>query len=230
MALSPSIQKARTEGLALIDPLQTAVTDMTITNEDQYLVADAMLGRIQAARKRWTARIGLIIDPLWEALKSGRELKNEVDKPLEVLEGQVKQAMKTFKLEEQRQIQAAKDEEDRLRNEAARKEQAATVAKTAPMKARLEQARQQLEDKADDASAKQIPVAANASSTRATKKWRVTSGKKLILAIAAGVVPEMAVSINTVGINQLFRAKGGPDALAEWPGIEVYDDIDIVGR
>ncbi len=230
MALSPSIQKAKTEGLALIDPLREAVTAMVITTEDDYLVADAMLGRIQAARKRWTARIGLIIDPLWEALKSGRELKNEVDKPLETLEGQVKAAMKSFKLEEQRQIQAARDEEDRLRREADQKDIAVTQAKTAPMKARLELARQQLEDKADDASAKQIPVAANASATRASKKWRVVDQAAFIKGLASGKIPAMAITINTVGINQIFKQQGGHDIVAAYPGIEVFDDIDIVGR
>lgn len=230
MALSPSIQKARDEGLSLIDPLRAAVAEMHITTEDEYLVADAMLGRIQAARKRWSARIGLIIDPLWEALKSGRELKNEVDKPLEEFEGKVKVAMKSFKLEEQRQIQAAKDEEDRLRQEAEQKEQAAAAAKTVPMKERLNEARRKMEDKADDASAKQIPVAANASATRMSKKWRVTDADAFIKGVSLGVIPQMALSVNTVGVNGIFKAKGGHEVVAAWPGVEVYDDIDIVGR
>lgn len=230
MALSPSIQKARDEGLALIDPLQTAVAEMTITTEDEYLVADAMLGRIQAARKRWSARIGKIIDPLWEALKSGRELKNEVDKPLETLEGQVKASMRTFKLAEARRIQAAADEEARLRDEAAEKERAEDAAKTAPMKARLAQAREKLEAKAEEKAEEQAPVIASASTTRMTTKWRVLDQTAFIRGVLDQKIPGMALAINQVGVNQIFKAKGGHDIVRAWPGVEVYDDIDIVGR
>lgn len=228
MALSPSIQKAKDDGLALIDPLRAEVEGMVIATEDQYLVADAMLGKIQAARKRWTARIGKIIDPLWEALKSGRELKNEVDKPLEALEGHVKQAMRTFKLAEQRRIQAAADEEARLRDEAAAKEHAEEAAKTAPMKARLAAKRMELETQADAASEAQTPVIANASSTRKVKKWRVIDQSAFIIGVVERKIPAMALSIDTVSMNRLFRAD--PEAVAAYPGCEVYDDIDIVGR
>lgn len=230
MALPPSIQKARDEGLSLIDPLQAAVAELAITTEDEYLVADAMLGRIQAARKRWSARIGKIIDPLWEALKSGRELKNEVDKPLEVLEGKVKGAMKAFKLEEAKRIQAAAEEEERLREEAAAKERAEEAAKTQPMKARLALARQKLEDKAEAAAEAQTPVIAAASTTRMTKKWRIIDQDAFLMGVALKKIPAMALTVNTVGVNQIFKQPGGHAIVAKFPGVEVYDDIDVVGR
>lgn len=241
MALSAPIQKARDEGLSLIDPLQSAVMELTFSPldidvmsneklEDNYLVLDAMLGRIQAARKRWSARIGKIIDPLWEALQSGRGLKNEVDKPLEVLEVQVKGVMKSLKIEERRRITAAAEEEDRLRNEAAEQEARELAAKTPQMKARLAAKRQELETKADTQSEAQIPVMAGASTTRTVKKWRVIDQAAFIKGLAAGKIPAMAITVNTVGINQIFKSVGGHDAVAAYPGVEVYDDIDIVGR
>lgn len=230
MPLPQSVQVAKEEGLALLPPLQSAVVTLRVTDEDSYLVADAMLGKIQQARKRWSARIGKIIDPLWEALKSGRELKNEIDKPLETLETQVKHSMRTFKLEEARRIQAAKDETDRLLAEAAQKERLESAAKTQPMKERLKARRLELEAQAETVAEQQAPVLAQSSSSRTVKKWRVIDAKVFALAFAHGKVPGDVLSVDQVAVNRYFKREGGAEAVAEWPGVEVYDDVIIAGR
>lgn len=230
MPLPKPIQAAREEGLAFLPPLQAAISTLKVVDEDSYLVADAMLGKIQHARKRWAARIGKIIDPMWEALKSGRELKNEVDKPLEQLELSVKSAMKTFKLNEQRQIQAALDEEARLRDLAAQKERLETVAKTQPMKERLRQARESLEEQAEEQVAKQTPVLAMSSSPRTVRKWRITNRTAFLLGVINGIIPPQMVEVNTVEVNRLHRQSLLQDQVEAWPGVEGYDDVVIAGR
>lgn len=250
MPIPKPILAAKEEGLALLPPLQAAIATLAVVDEDSYLVADAMLGKIQQARKRWSARIGKIIDPLWEALKSGRELKNEVDKPLEALELGVKDAMRTFKLAEQKRIQAALDEEARLRDLAEQKERLEAAAKTQPMKDRLRQAREDLEAKAEEAVEKQSPVLAISSSTRTVRKWRfrddgstgeevsgLPNGFREFVIAAAEQIQQPAGRYRNLPPLYEFLLPNSPhfrkyelNQIETWPGVEGYDDVIISGR
>lgn len=235
---SPAILKAKDEGASLIGPLQTEAQSLVVDDAESYLAADQILGRIQTARKTWAARMERIIRPIRQGLDEIYGLNRDVDKPLEAIEKAVKNQMTVYKLEEQRQLreleQARIEEVNRLQrqiNEQAEKE---TAARTAQMRQKLAAARQQAEDRLERVQTEETtaPIMGVSSSTRSVKKWRVTDFGAMVKALAFQTAdPALATEmlmVNTMGINKVF--KESPDKVAAIPGLEVYDDVQIVGR
>jgi hypothetical protein len=245
--------KVRAQGLTLLAPLTPEVRALRVTTPVEYLSADELLGRVRNARSRWKMLMDPIVAPLarmkadLKLQEAGiKNLNNEVDGPMETLELRVKESMRLYKMEEAKQIQAAREEEaraERERQEAIaemrRKEEA---AKTVQMRAKLAQKRADLEEEAVQASMVDLnPVAKGASSSvRSIQKIRVTNLAVLVAALAdyqpkAGMyqmgVPPLSLineEMLQVRLNALFREQ--PGIAASWPGVEVYTDINIAGR
>ncbi len=230
------------KGLALISSLQGEVEALQVKTAHDYLTADELLGRVRSGRRKWLLEMAPIIDPAKETvaaakktLKGAEALFDKFDAPMSAMETGIKQEMREYKLEEQRQIQAAAEERDRaamkLRQEAAQKALLEAKAKTNPMRERLAQARQALEQQATETEEQEAPaVIKGASSTsRKVKKWRITDFQTFVTAAGNGkVVPISMVIVNDFEMNALLRHD--PATLASFPGVEVYDDVVIAGR
>lgn len=227
--------------------LATAVAAVIITDQESYTQMDGLLARIQTARKLWNIKMyGTAAKPgpipnIRTGLEQLYELNREVDKPLEKLEEGVKKSMKDFKLAEirqARQLEAAKEEEQRrLKEEERKAEEAAAAARTAPMKARLEAKRLEIVEQQAAVAAEEAPeaVVGTRSSDRKVMKWRLEYDDEqgshlhhLLMGIIEGVVPSDAISLNVVYINKQY--KDNPALVKSWPGIEEYEDVQIVGR
>jgi hypothetical protein len=100
----------------------------------------------------------------------------------------------------------------------------------------LAKTREQLEIRAEaqEQESAPTPVAGAHSTTRSTKKWRLHGVNKasvdqaydaLLNGILQGVVPREAVKLDSVFINSLPI-----EDVARWPGIEIYVDVQIIGR
>lgn len=227
--------KARTEGLSLLQPLQPLVSALTVDDDESYLEADGLLGRIRSARGLWKVKMDPILTPakvtVYEAKKTldaAKALFNEVDNPMLELESVVKATMRDFKLREaahQRLLEeqaaaeqrrfAAMAEEKRLKEE---------QATTAQMRARLATQRADLLAMAGAVKeeAKAAPqVKGTSSAARRVQKWRVVDKaavvKKLIELEMWG---HLTLDLSTLTIPQIQQL----------PGIEVYTDITIAGR
>ena len=72
------------------------------------------------------------------------------------------------------------------------------------------------------------PVKAAASVVRKTSKVRVVDIVKLAEAIGAGLVPDTVIQVDSVQLNLMF--KHNRQWVSEWPGVEIYEEIDIAGR
>lgn len=228
------LAKRKQEGLKLVMPLTEAVQALTVADASGYQEADALLARVRTARKTWADKMEPIIRPIRQGLDNLYALNREVDKPLAQLEEMVKDEMKRFKLEEARQLRAADEEREkeqaRIQAEIDAKAKAELSAKTKPMKERLAAARQALETKLEDTllTPVQQPVRADSSSTRPVKKWRIKDLEAFVAGVVEGTVPLVYIHVNEVGMNRLF--KDFPDSVKAMPGVEVYDDVQIVGR
>lgn len=227
-------EKVKAEGLTIVSGVEARVQGLTITDSDDYLSADALLGFIQNARKTWKGKIEPAIRPIRQGLDALYELNRSMDRPLELAEAHVKRLMKDFKLEEARQLQAEKDERDRLEREKLReaeeRRRAAEQAATPQAKGRLLAQADRLEEVAQ-AIAEQPTNTATAgshSSDRRRKKVRIISHGALLKGILDGYVPGDVVEVNQTRLNAYF--KDDPEGMQAWPGVEVYDDIDIIGR
>lgn len=227
-------QKIQQEGLQLLTPIQAEVVALHVRTAEDYLAADGVLHRIRVARKTWGDRMEKIIRPIRTGLDEVYKLNRDVDRPMEVLESRVKDAMKMFKLAEQRALQAAEDarraEEDRLRREAEEKRQAAEHATTAQMRDKLTAQAQRAEAQSETAAQEELPEAVHgmSSTTRPLKKVRVTDLTAFLQGIIDGYIPDDYVAIIQSKLNTALRED--PEGMKAWPGVEVYDDVQIVGR
>jgi hypothetical protein len=208
---------------------------LTVTDAPSYAQADALLLRLRDARKQVKARIATVLDPINQARAAILALSHDLDDPLEAAEQRIRVGMQEFKRLEMRQAQEAERkrqaEEEALRMEAADKHMRELAAKTEPMRQRLAAQRAELEEKADNVVAAPVlpPVKAAHSSTRTVRKWRVTDEVALLRAAADldSDVPENAMMADPAILNQWLKEY--PEELAKWPGIEIFDDIVIVG-
>lgn len=234
VVVSPQVVKAKEEGATIIGPLQAEVVEMRVDDAESYLAADQILGRIQTARKTWGARMERIIRPIRQGLDEIYALSRDVDKPLAAMEALVKGRMTDYKLEEARQLAVIKRAQEletaRLEQELAAKLEKEQNARTKQMRERLAEARLKVQEKLEVAQAEEAPapIMGSHSSTRSVKKWRVTDKEKLLKGVIAGTIPESIATWDERQINSYFRAE--PDRVATWDGIEVYDDVQIVGR
>lgn len=226
--------KTKQDGLAVLTPLQSASVSLTIRTEADYQVADAMLAKVRTARKTWGDRMERIIRPMRTALDEVYGLNRDVDRPLEAVETTIKQKMKVFKLEEQRVIQetaiAQQAEADRLRREAEEKEALAAKAKTAQMRGKLAAQQERLQERIIEVESQpiQAPVQANSSTTRPAKIIRVKDLLAFCGAIADGAIPHDIIEVKQGMLNKQY--KDNPEEVAQWPGVTIEDDIQILGR
>lgn len=266
---SPVMVQKRVEGLTLVSPLRHLVTALVVKTAEDYLQADALLARVNTAEATWALKINPIREPIDKAmaelklsLEGVKALDDEVAVPLATLKASIKQKMKDYKVLEATQIREAKQLQDeaarRLRDEAAKKQLAETAAKTPQMKAKLAQARADLETAAqvvEMPTAESTPIRGVSSTSRTVQKVRVKDVDAFLSALAAyapvsGVykmrvppltlltmhttrtgeqIPEgSAIDKITAEITKIYSTQ--PGVVASWPGVELYDDVIIAGR
>lgn len=222
----------------LIPTLKTEVNDLVVEDDASYQYADELLERIRQPRKLWKGIWTRIQEKTIKPIRAGLDelyaLDRDVDRPLEALETSVKAKMRDFKLEEQRQLQAeqaARDrEQQRLLNEARKKEEAEQNARTAAMREKLRLQREALEAQAAEVEeqAAPEPVTAVHSAPRTKRAWRLKSIEDFCVGVAEGSIPAECIALVTPIINRYY--KDNPEAVESWPGLEGFDDIQIAGR
>lgn len=226
--------KVQAEGLALISPLQRIVEELVVETADDYLQADQIFGRVKQARRTWGERMERIIRPIRAGLDELYTLNREVDKPLAALESAVEVKMKAFKEIEAREISEAErkrfEEQEKLRREIEEKTRREEAARTNQMREKLAKARKESEEKLTTNQLQPEPEAVRgiSSSTRNRKIVRVVDKMAFLTGIVEELVHISMVQVDQPTINKYF--KENPTVVAEWPGIVIEDDIQIVGR
>lgn len=237
-----TLVQQRQQGLALIGPLKQSVSSLVVKDNEDYEHASSLLSRIKGAKAHWTERINPIIEPIRAGLDLLYGLRKDIVDPLEDMEAQVKTAMKTFKVEEAKQLRAAEEakakQEAELRRLADEKEAKELQARTKPMRDKLAQQRAELEQRLATSKAAEAPapIKVSGSSTRTVKKWRLSPNSpvaftELLNYILTNKLEDITalVTIDPAQMDAYFKICK-PD-VGEWlPGIEVYEDISIAGR
>lgn len=239
-AVTINQDQIKQQGLEMIRPLSEDVDALVVTTQDEYLIADSLRHRVKSARKTWGERMEKIIRPIRQGLDEIYGLNREVDRPLEALEASITDKMKTFKIAEARQIRLAEEKKEaeakRLREEADAKLRQAQQAKTPQMQGRLEAAAARAQQQAVAVAQEEMPAPVQGinSTTRPVQKVKVGNHLHFLQGVIDGYVPEdcltdikVQAAIQTV-LNRYF--KDDPEGMKAWPGIEVYDDVQIVGR
>lgn len=237
-----TLVKQRQQGLTILSPLKLAAKSLIVRTPEQYAEADSLLIRIKGAKKSWTERINPIIEPIRAGLDLLYGLRSDIVTPLEELEKQVKDSMKTFKVEEAKQLRMAEEvrakELEDLRRAAIEKEAREAVARTKQLRERLAAQRAVLEQSlaTKEQEAPPEPIKAAGSGTRTTKKWRLNPDNPhaffdLLEYLLLDSHEDLTalVEINSTQMDAFFRLE--KPNVGEWlPGIEVFEDITIAGR
>lgn len=237
--------KTKREGLAVVEPLKQEVEELaSIDTPAELAVADELFGRVQKARKAWKLKMyGTEAKPgPIPAIRSGLDqlyaLNREVDKPLEDLENRVEKQMKAYHLRVWKEKQEAEQEQQAREAEArrvleeleARKAALKTPAAKAKLEEQILEVAAEIEEMGQEEEEETAPESAN-SMARPKKVPAVTgSVSDICQGILDGVIPEDLVTVNMVKLRAYY--KEDPTALALWKvyGIELQDDMNIVGR
>lgn len=229
--ITSNAHKQRDEAMAILPTLQTEVEDLIVLDEDGYRYADSLLGRLGVARRSWNLVWDRIQEKTIKPIRSGLDelykMNREVTEPLDALDSTVKSRMKAFKVEEQRVLAKAKaaqeEEERKAQAEVARKQAQEEAARTAPMREKLRLAREKAEEKlAQVENSAPQEVRGVSSSTRSKATWRIVNMEEF------AAENHGLCLVDTVRMNKLFKEH--PETVAQMAGVEVYDDISIVGR
>lgn len=235
--LTPVVKaRVQKEGAQLLAPIQSEVQGLIIKTEDDYLSADAILGRIVEVRKRWTAKLAPILDPLARVLKEAKAaqagakaLFDEADKPMGVLEESVRGKMRNFKLEEAHMLREQREEQDRVNRAITQAAEREAQARTAPQRAKAIIQREGLEQMAETLAVEAVTaVSATNSGTRTRENWRVGDMTMFLRAIADGELDLDCILLNMPKLNRQWRDDA--QGMKSWPGIETFDDVTIVRK
>jgi hypothetical protein len=154
------------------------------------------------------------------------------------------EAQRQEELRQAREAQAKIREYERLQCEKEEAEERAQQARTRAARLKAQQEADELQRQQDEAAEAQRkveaiaaatvappivqPVKAASSIVRKTSKVRVIDIVKLAEAVGKGLVPETMIQIDSVQLNLMF--KSNREWVSKWPGVEIYEDVEIAGR
>ena len=203
----------------IIDPIRAGLDEL-------YAVERGIKEPLDEAEKQVKAKMRQ-----WQLAEQERVRKEE-------------EAQRRKQEELDRQERIRQREQERLACEKREAEERAQQARTRAARLAAQQQADELQRQQDEAAEAQRkadalvaavvvapiaqPVKAASSIVRKTSKVRVTDIVKLAEAIGAGLVPDTVIQVDSVHLNMLF--KNNREWVSEWPGVEVYEDVEIAGR
>ncbi len=242
-SLPPAVAKEKTTALSQLGPLERRYAAIKVTDEKSCQQMDSLLGDVVQARKGWGSIWARIheksIKPIMDGVNALHEVNRAIDGPLGKLEDAGKKAIKTFRVSEQARITRAREEEEALNRKSEELQSKAEAARTLLQRGKILAQKEIIDTQAVRAFEAATPVQTENTGNRTKPAWRlvgseVESGENppsflvVLEAIINGDIPQGAVILDTRYINEVFKHR--PEQLAEWPGFEIFDDIQIVRK
>jgi len=214
---------------AQVTGLVTVAQSYTVKSQEHLDLAGQELIRIKTVRKQVDEVFDPVITKAHAAHKEALASKKKLTDPLDTAEKQIKAAISTYTLEQERK---AREEQARLRAEAeerARKERERLESQA--LKAMDKGQEEKAEALIEKAESVQVmtPIAAptyhapSGISTRKTWKARVTDESK-VPAYYAGVLIR---PVDGAALNRIAVMTKGPSSI---PGVEFYEDSVVSAR
>lgn len=245
VTLPAPVAKEKAQALATVGPLQARFNSIRIKDERSCQEMDTFLGDVIQARKGWGSIWARIheksIEPIMRGINALHEVNRDIDGPLKRLEDAGKAAIKAFRVADQRRIEAARVEADKLSQQAEELQERMDAARTLAQRGKLAAQKEVIDTKAVEAFEAQAPVQTENSGHRTKPAWRLIGSDMddddvhvppafmaVLDGIILGHIPAEAVILNVRYINQTFS--DDPKLVESWPGFEVFNDIQIVRR
>jgi hypothetical protein len=226
------LERVRLES-AIASPLVKQAEGLTVKTARELADADEIRHRLDQHKKAIIARLEKIISPVYTSLQELYKLRREMTDPLDKADKIISDKMRVYHrleaeriAEEKAEIEAAAEKE---RNRAEELRRKAEIAKTPQMQARLATQAAEKDSKAAEIEETEVEKThVMHSKTRTVKKPVVGDMSALIKAVAAGEVPEDLLTVNAVVLTSYWRED--PDLVAQFPGIKIAEDIQVVRR
>lgn len=238
-----NIEREHQRGLALVNPIIQQLEGLAVTDEASFLHADEIVGEIRRRRKAWepiwSAIMTRVVKPQRDALEGIYSINREVDGPLERAEKQVKAQMASYKNQERLRIDAenrARDEEaERVQEqiEATRKK---LESASGSVKGVLTRNLNRLENHQQTViETVPLPVLGVNSSSRVIKSVAVDDIHVFAIALKNGALKDNPIKpLIMNAINSVLKSEGrsqeARDIMAQWPGLKLVDNTQIVGH
>ena len=246
--ISPIVQAAR--GIVISDDKSYNLADAflakirTARKSDVFARLRRIIDPIRAGLDELYAVERGIKEPLDEAEKhvKGKMRTWQLAEQERVRKEEEAQRRKQEELD--RQERARQREIERIEQEKADAERRAQEGRTRASRLQAQQEADDLQRQQDEAAEAQRkadaiaaatvaasivqPVKAASSVVRKTSKVRVVDIVKLAEAVGKGLVPETMIQIDAVQLNLML--KNNREWVREWPGVEIYEDVEIAGR
>lgn len=227
------------KALALVPTYQARVEALTVQSDEDYAIADAILGQINDLRKGWGGiwkRVQTkVVKPIRDGLEELYKLNRDVDGPLEALATGVRAKMTAYQREklrlQQDQERRDREERERLEREAEEKRKKAEAAATPQLRGRFQAQAEQLETKAQQIEdAEPIELASGSSSSSRRQKAVELDAAMLMVGMIEGTVPMDLIDWESLKRDVLRRWKLDAETVESWPGVQIVDDINVVSR
>lgn len=245
--LPADVAKEKEKALTQVGPLQTRYNGIKVKDEASCQEMDILLGDVVQARKGWGSIWARIheksIKPFMDGINNLHEVNRLIDGPLDTLETLAKKDIKAFRIADQRRIEAARVEQDKLARQAEEIQERIDNARTLAQRGKLLEKKEVIDTKVVAAFEATAAVMTENSGHREKPAWRLVGSEVeglypegdtppsflvVLESILAGHIPPQAVCLNLKYINETF--KGAPEVVASWPGFEIFYDIQIVRR
>lgn len=237
----------RAVGITLLAPVRTSVERFTkglvmgqITSAEELAAADKLHHDVQTARKSWKLKMyGTKAAPgPIPAIRSGLDqlyaLNREIDEPLGLLETTVERAMKGYHLRAEQERQARELERQQAEEEAQREVEQLAAKATAAKPGSVAQAKalEALEQAEADVTETQMAVEERETLDHTATKFKklptVTDLVAFAAAIGTGDIPADCITVNQAKLKAYYKEE--PETVADFPGVTLVDDVDIIGR
>lgn len=242
-ALGLNIEREHQKGLALVNPLLEKLHELKVVDEESYLVADELLGRIRQGLKQWGVVWETIqervIKPQREALEGVYSINREIAGPLEKGEKALKASMGAYKTAEADRIARENIERDR---EAQRLQDEIDRATALQQQTKSPVARGVLTRNINRLNTMQqgvmetvpTPVVGAASSSRVVTYPELENLQAFAVALSVGSLKAHPIRALVIeAINAVLKGEGTKDVkaeMAQWPGCKMGRTTQIVGR
>lgn len=233
-----AIERARVLAQKTVDTVLALAHDLTITDQMGYVAADEILHQIKVAQKYVEEPFDEVIKPIRGPLDRIYAIKRTISNPLLDIEVVVKEKMRQYQITERKRI----DDEQKARLGEARLIAAMNPPPSPPftllpapgiqVPAGLFDSFQRV---TPDSTVITVaipsvpppqPPRAASSTARTIKRWRVTDFELLLEGFKLGMVPAEMFQINPDAAQTALNN----GVIDTYPGVESYDDVQIIGR
>lgn len=231
-----ALTKAKIEAQAELKKLTPVIQKLKITSEAEFQIVDEKRAFIKVRISYWTGKF----KPAKQAINLLKSFITGTE--TEILQGYNQDLgicddlMKNWQLEKlrkQRLVEAkAAEEQANLRAAADEKVRLSTLAKTPQVRSRLISQAAEIEVKAQEVitSSGVNYTSSSNSDVRSRVKWKNTDMLKYVRYVLLHPNLISTLMIDKGEMQALFKLQDNPK-IGEWmPGIEIYDDVDIVSK